>query len=169
MKRATNLFSLLNLIATAVLVAPLVAQEVGLPVGTDAPVIELEDLDGQLVDLGQLIGNRPILLEFWASWCSECAKLAPELDAAHERFGDEVEFLIVAVAVNQSKRRVRQHLERNEHPYRMLWDGSGRAVRAYKVPTTAVVVVIDRNGKVAYTGVGGEQDLVTAVEGVAQQ
>jgi thiol-disulfide isomerase/thioredoxin len=146
--------------------SPLGAQDVGLPLGTDAPAVDLEDLDGNPVELGSLIGERPILLEFWASWCSECAKLAPKMDAAYERYGEEVEFIVVAVAVNQSRRRVSRHFEQAQHPFRAVWDGKGEAVRAYKVPTTAVVMLIDKAGKIAYTGVGSDQDLEAALSAV---
>ena len=118
-------------------------QDVGLPVGSDAPAVQLEDLNGQMVDLGDLIGERPILLEFWATWCSQCAKLAPKIDAAYEQYGEQVEFVIVAIAVNQSVRRVARHFAESEQQFRVLWDGKGDAVRAYKVPTTAVVMVVD--------------------------
>jgi peroxiredoxin len=165
MNRAT-LVLLPALCAGIALASPLDAQDVGLPVGSDAPVVALEDLEGNPVDLAEFIGERPILLEFWASWCSECAKLAPKMDAAFERFGSQVEFIVVAVAVNQTRRRVSRHIEENGHPFRTLWDGDGKAVRAYKVPTTAVITVIDADGKIAYTGVGGGQDLQEALETV---
>jgi peroxiredoxin len=139
------------------------AQDVGLPIGSQAPAVVLEDLAGEPFDLAQYIGQRPLLIEFWASWCSVCEALAPRLRQAHERFGAEVDFLVVAVAVNQSKRRVQRHLEEHDTPYRFLWDGQGRATRAYKVPTTAHVVVVDSEGKISYTGVGADQDLESAL------
>lgn len=153
-----TLLALIGLVLSAPLNS-LGAQEVGLPVGSNAPAVQLEDLDGQVVDLGNMIGQRPLLLEFWATWCGQCAKLAPKIDAAYERYGDRVEFVIVAVAVNQSVRRVTRHFEATEHQFQVLWDGDGAAVRAYKVPTTAVVMVVDSVGKVSYTGVGPDQDL----------
>jgi hypothetical protein len=48
-----------------------------------------------------------------------------------------------------------------------LWDGKGRAVRAYRAPTTSYVVILDAAGAVAYTGVGESQDLVEALERIA--
>jgi len=139
------------------------AQDVGLPVGSEAPAVVLEDLAGEPVDLAQYLGQRPLLIEFWASWCGVCEALEPRMRQAYERFGTEVDFLVVAVAVNQSKRRVQRHVEEHELPYRFLWDGQGRATRSYKVPTTAHVVIIDSEGKISYTGVGADQDLESAL------
>lgn len=141
--------------------------QVGLPLGTVPPAVELEDLDGNAVRLDDFLGTRPVLIEFWATWCPVCQKLAPEVAAAHERFGDRVGFVVVAVGVNQTQRSVRRHLEDHPLPYRFLWDGRGRAVRAYRAPTTSYVVILDSAGSVAYTGVGESQDLVGALERIA--
>ena len=47
---------------------------------------------------------------------------------------------------------------------RFLPDARGAAVRAYKAMTTSIVVLLDADGQVAYTGVGSGQDLLGAVE-----
>lgn len=45
------------------------AQEVGLPIGTEVEAVQIEDLDGEPVDLAEYIGEKPVLFEFWATWC----------------------------------------------------------------------------------------------------
>lgn len=147
---------------------PVRAQESGvsLQIGARAPDVSLEDLDGNPVQLSDYIEGRPALLEFWASWCENCEALQPQMDAVHERFGDRVRVVAVAVAVAQSPRRVRRHVERHEHAYPYLWDVDGEAVRAYQAATTSIVVLVDSEGSVVYTGVGGDQDLVGPVESV---
>jgi thiol-disulfide isomerase/thioredoxin len=139
---------------------------VSLPVGTAAPDAEVEDLDGNPVRLGEFIAGKPALIEFWATWCENCEALQPQMDQVRTRFGDRVNVVAVAVAVAQSQRRVKRHLEDHDPGYPFLWDASGAAVRAYQAATTSIVVLVDGDGKVAYTGVGGGQDLVSAVERV---
>jgi thiol-disulfide isomerase/thioredoxin len=152
----------------AVVVAPLSAQQddVGIAVGARPPAITLEDLDGKPVDLGTIIGKKPVLLEFWATWCTLCAALLPKLEAARSRFGDRVEFVAIAVAVGQTPAAVKRHLARHPAPLRFLWDRGGNAVRAFQAPATSFVVVLDRDGRVAYTGIGEEQDIEGAVRRV---
>lgn len=147
-------------------VAPAIAQDVGIPVGRTPEAVQLEDLDGRAVDLAQWVGQGPVLLQFWATWCPICQALQPRLDAAYDRFGDDVAFIAVAVGVNQSPRSIRRHLERHPIPYSVLWDGRGRATRAYMAPTTGYVVILDADGKVAYTGVGEDQEIGAALEEV---
>ncbi len=139
-------------------------QEIGLPLGEKPLAVAIEDLDGNAVDLGEYIGGKPLLVEFWATWCPLCKALEPRLQAAHAMYGEQVEFLVVAVAVNQSQRRVRRHVESHEMPGRVLWDTGGRAVRAFKAPSTSYIVILDAEGKVAYTGLGEDQDIEAALE-----
>ena len=137
--------------------------EVGIAVGETPETPIIENLDGEPVDLSDYVGERPLLLEFWASWCEQCEALQPSMDAAFERYGEEVGFLAVAVAVAQSQRAVRRHLERHAIPFPMLWDTRGNATRAFLAPATAYVVILNAEGKVAYTGIGPQQDIVQAV------
>lgn len=139
---------------------------VGIPLGETPEPVQIEDLDGNPVDLADYIGSKPVLLEFWATWCPLCEALQPRLDAAHERYGDAVEFLIIGVAVNQTQRSIRRHIERHGMEGMVLWDTDGRATRAFQAPTTSYVVILDADGKVAYTGVGDDQDIEAALGGV---
>lgn len=145
------------------------AQESGIRVGSRAPAVAVKDLDGQRVELGQYIGRKPVLLEFWATWCEVCKALLPRVRAAHAEFGDRVEFFGVNVTVNQTPDRVRKYLDAEHPPYRTLYDDQGVATRAYEAPTTSFIVIIDRAGKVAYTGTGATQDLAAALRHVTAQ
>ncbi len=150
----------------AVLVAAadgLAAQDIGIPVGTKAPAIALADVDGKSVDVGHYIGTRPVLLEFWATWCPICKALEPSLKAAHARYGDSVQFFGVAVAVNESPRSIQRHLTEHPLPFPVLYDADGGAVRAYQAFTTSYIVVVDKTGKVAYTGSGEDQNIAAVL------
>lgn len=140
------------------------AQGVGPAVGTQAPAAALEDLDGNAVQLlSYAPRGKPALIEFWASWCEQCEALQPQLDRIRARHGDELSMVAVAVAVSQSVRRVKRHLDEHDPGYPYLWDARGEAVRAYNALTTAVVVLLDAQGKVAYAGVGSDQKLEAEV------
>jgi len=141
------------------------AQEViGIPVGQTPPAVTLENLNGDSVSLAQWIGKRPVVVEFWATWCPICEELLPKLEAAQKRYGDRAEFLVVAVAVNQSKNSVRRHLQKHPMPFTFLWDRNGAAVRAFQAPSTSYIAVLDAKGKVVYTGVGEDQNIDAALQ-----
>lgn len=144
------------------------AQEarIGIARGSTPVGLVLSDVNGGEIDLGEHFGAGPVLVEFWATWCENCEALHPRLLAAHGRFGDRVDFFAIAVAVGQSERRVRRHLERHPVPYPTLWDERGEAVRAFETPATSYVVILDESGAVAYTGLGRDQDIEAAIEEV---
>lgn len=145
--------------------AGLHAQDViGIPVGETPPAVTLENLNGDSVSLSQWIGKKPVIVEFWATWCPICAELLPRMAAAQQKYGDRAEFLVVAVAVNQSKNTVRRHLDKHPMPFTFLWDGNGAAVRAFQAPSTSYIAVLDAKGKVVYTGVGEDQNIDEAVQ-----
>lgn len=155
-----------GLLVTLALAAPFFsagAQESGIPVGTAAPAAAVETLDGRSADLKDLIGKRPLVIEFWATWCSNCRELEPTIMAAHARYKDRVTFVGVAVSVNQSDERVRRYIAEHMQGFTHFYDRRGNAVEAYDVPATSYVVVVDAKGKVVYTGLGGRQAIDAAI------
>jgi thiol-disulfide isomerase/thioredoxin len=146
--------------AFAVLPSDARAQDVGLAIGTTPASAQVEDLDGNPIDLARFVGKqKPVLFEFWATWCPLCKALEPRLQAAKKQFGDKVDFVVVAVAVNENPRRIRAHLADNPAVGPVFFDAKGAAVRAYEAPTTSYVIILDASGKVAYTGTGSDQPI----------
>lgn len=141
---------------------PAAAQDVGLPLGEVPAAVQLEDLDGNTVDLAMIVGKKPVLIEFWATWCPLCEALEPRIRAAKQQHGDALEVLIIAVGVNQTPRSIRRHVDKHAPPGALLFDARGRAARAYKAPSTSYVVALDADGRVVYTGVGEDQDIAGA-------
>ena len=154
------------LVAALLMASPLSlqAQDVGIVVGTQAPrTIVLETLDGAKADLGQFIGKGPVLIQFWAAWCSSCHELAPRVAAAKRKYDKRVRFVGVAVSVNQSPTLAKRYAAKHKTPLELFYDREGLAADAFEAPGTSYVVVLDRAGKVVYTGMGGEQDIEGAV------
>jgi len=69
----------------------------------------------------------------------------------------------IGVGVNQTPASIRRHLADHPLPFPVLFDAGGAAVRAYQAPTTSYIVVLDKTGKVSYTGAGAEQDVARAL------
>ena len=171
MSRTIQSFAVaLALAGSTVHATPASAQEtrIGIERGSVPAGLTLSDVEGGEVDLGQHFGHGPVLIEFWATWCENCEALHPRMLEAHERYGDRVTFIAIAVAVGQSERRIRGHLEKHPVPYPTLWDGRGEAVRAFETPATAYIVILDAAGRVAYTGIGRDQDIDAAIRGVLE-
>jgi thiol-disulfide isomerase/thioredoxin len=146
--------------------ARLHAQELGIDLGSAAPSAKVHTLDGKEADLGQYVGKTPVLMEFWATWCPNCRELEPTLLDVAKKYGTKVKFVGIAVSVNQSPERVKAFVDKHKLPGDQYFDTKGNATGAYDVPATSYVVVINKAGKVVYTGLGGKQDLEGAIKKV---
>lgn len=134
-----------------------------LEVGTKAPAAAVETLDGKPVDLSTFIGDKPVLVEFWATWCPQCKALEPQMQAAVRKYGDRMRFVAVAVSANQTPARVKAYAERHAIPMTFVFDTKGNATGAYDVFATSTIFVIDSKGSIVYAGQGGDQDIEAAL------
>jgi len=158
----------ITLSVLAGLATPVAAQlEAGIKVGSVAPSVIIEDLDGHPMDLSTVLGKKPVLLEFWATWCPLCRALLPEIDKVQKAYGNRVALFGVNVTVNDSKERVGRYVAQHHPAFQVLWDSKGAGARAFDVPSTSYIVVVDGSGKVVYTGSGEKQDLLEAVRKAA--
>ena len=150
--------------AAAIAPRALQAQDLGIEVGAVAPAAKVYALDGKEANLSQYIGKTPIVMEFWATWCPNCKELEPTVVQLAKKYGTQVKFVGVAVSVNESPERVKLYIEKHALPGDHYFDTKGEATGAYDVPATSYVVVINKAGKVVYTGLGGKQNLEAAIK-----
>ena len=151
-------------IALLSVAAPLRAQESGIDVGKAAPGAKLETLDGKIADLAQYIGKGPVMIEFWATWCPNCKELEPAMLAVQKKYAGKVQFVGIAVSVNESPELVRLYVQKHGLAGAQFYDRKGTAIDAYDAPATSYVVVVNKAGKVVYTGLGGTQNLDAAIQ-----
>ncbi|HYW30365.1 MAG TPA: TlpA disulfide reductase family protein [Gemmatimonas sp.] len=152
------------LLAPALAPRYIAAQEPsGIAVGAKAPGAAVEMLDGRAVDLASFLGRKPVVMEFWATWCPLCRKLEPQMKAMRAQYVDRVTFVSVGVPQNQTPERQLAHVTKEGMTGEFVFDRKSAASAAYKVPHTSYVVVVDAKGTVVYTGVGADQDLAAAI------
>jgi thiol-disulfide isomerase/thioredoxin len=160
----SSMVAVAMLAAVAVAPATVRAQDLGIEVGSAAPAAKVFALDGKEADLSQYIGKTPMLIEFWATWCPNCKELEPTMHEVAKKYGAQVKFVGVAVSVNETPERVKAYVAKYNIPGDHYFDTKGQATGAYDVPATSYVVVINKAGKVVYTGLGGKQNLEAAIK-----
>jgi peroxiredoxin len=141
-----------------------VAQEGGIALGVEAPAASVATLDGKTTDLSVYYDGKPVVLEFWATWCPLCKQMEPAMEAARRRHSSRVNFVSVGVAANQTAERQKEYADKQHLSGTFVFDKDGAAVKAFSVPHTSYIVVIDAKRRVVYTGVGGEQDIEAALK-----
>lgn len=124
------------------------AQEQPPTVGNLAPEIVLQTLQGDTVRLASFRG-RPILLNFWASWCSPCRIEMPLLltaYAAHRSAG--LEILAVNLTDQERGKDVRRFVEEQAMRFPVLLDRRGKVRERYGLVSLPTTVFIDTAGVV---------------------
>lgn len=112
--------------------------------GKPAPQWTLRRLDnGEAVSLSQFKG-RPVVLNFWASWCGPCRTEHPTLEWGARKFGDQVVFL--GVVFEDSEANARQFLQENGHSFPQLFDPASTMAVDYAVSGVPETYFIDAQG-----------------------
>jgi cytochrome c biogenesis protein CcmG, thiol:disulfide interchange protein DsbE len=112
-----------------------------------APTFDLKRLDGTgRVDLASLRGKKPIVLDFWASWCVPCIGEAKRLTAAQRRYGDRVAFL--GVDTKDYAPYARAWQRKHGITYPSVHDGDGKVLSRWGGLPIPRIFFIDRSGKV---------------------
>ncbi len=109
-----------------------------------APGFALTTLDGETVDLASLAG-KPLVLNFWATWCQPCALEHPNLLAGARR-NPGVVFL--GVLYGDTPEKAKWYLERAGSAYPTLVDPGQRTAMDYGVGGVPETFFIDREGRI---------------------
>ena len=120
--------------------------------GREAPAFSLSDMDGQAVSLAGLRG-RPVVINFWASWCTPCAYEHPELLAAAQRW-EPKGVAFYGVVYGDTEEAARAFLKRRGSAYPNLLDLDQRVAIDYGVAGVPETYVIDGQGRIARKFVG---------------
>jgi len=113
-----------------------------------APVFDLARLDGEgRIDLASMRGRKPIVLDFWASWCVPCIHEAKRLQQAQGQYGSEVAF--IGVDSKDYGPDARTWERRHGITYPSVHDGSGAVLNRWEGRTLLPsIFFVDRHGKV---------------------
>lgn len=118
-----------------------------------APEFRLKTFDGGEMSLAALQG-KPLVLNFWASWCyPACYEEAPLLEATWRKFKDRG-LLVVGVAIQDKEANAREFLQRFGFTFPNAPDPGSKVSIDYGVYGVPETFFIDRQGRIAYKHVG---------------
>lgn len=125
------------------------------PPKVEAPDFTVENADGEEVKLSDYVG-KPIVLNFWASWCSPCKSEMPEFNAAWEELDGEVQFLMVNMTdgARETVESAREYVEGEGFTFPVLFDTKSEAAIAYSAYSLPTTYFIDAEGYVTARAVG---------------
>lgn len=118
------------------------ATEVEMPkIGYSAPQFSLSGLDGETYSL-QSLNGKPVLLNFWASWCGPCRTEAPELVSLYETYKGKIEIYAINVTASDSVEGAKAFVEEFGFEFPVLLDETAETAKKYgirPIPTTFFV------------------------------
>ncbi len=119
----------------------------------DAPALVGETLAGENFDLSA-VGNRPVLIHFWATWCPVCGVEADSIDSLSQAYP------VITVAMQSgSAREVREHLQAHDLGFNTINDADGRIATDWHVKGLPTSYIVDKDMKIRFVTVGYTPEL----------
>lgn len=119
------------------------------------PDFSLKKLNGQEFNIGDHLGKKVIVIDFWATWCKPCLKLLKKISKLQEKFGKEVLFLAISTDDSSAFSRIENFVKSRNYKFTVLLDPDSSVSALFnpssKIPFT---MIIDKSGKITYTHTG---------------
>lgn len=126
----------------------------GLPKeGQRAPNATLVDLQGSQLKISDLKG-RPLIINFWATWCPPCRAEIPELDAVYREHRDKG-LEVLGINYGEESETVQGFLKGMEVSYRIVMDPYDEAADRYRIAALPTSFFVDSEGIIRAVHLGG--------------
>ena len=113
-------------------------------VGKAAPDFELQNLDGQSISLSDLKG-KPVLINFWATWCGPCVSEMPYLQEIHDEWSGKG-LVVLAINIGDSSSEAEQFLQNHNLSLPVLLDTGKVVAQRYNIRGIPTTFFIDKDG-----------------------
>ncbi|MEW5800796.1 MAG: TlpA disulfide reductase family protein [bacterium] len=110
----------------------------------------LQSIHDQKVSLTDFLGNKVILINFWATWCPYCVAEIPHLNKIEKSLADQVKF--ISIDIGEKPEKVLNFAKKKDVAFDVLLDQQGDVARRYRVKGTPTNIVIDKKGNIVYYG-----------------
>ena len=112
-----------------------------------APEFTMYDRQGNAVRFTDFLG-KPVILNFWASWCGPCKSEMPELEAAYREYGDQIQFLMVDLSdgVQETVEKAAGYIDEQGYTFPVYFDSDMEGASTYGVTGIPVTFFIDAEG-----------------------
>ncbi|MDD2393070.1 MAG: TlpA disulfide reductase family protein [Eubacteriales bacterium] len=134
-----------------------------------APDFKVYNYDGKEVMLSDYFG-KPIVLNFWASWCPPCKAEMPTFNAVYQDIKDDVQFLMVDLVDGQKETEAKgkAYIEEQGFTFPVLFDNDGSAGYMYQISSIPTTFFLDKDGYIAsyHTGMMDAIQLQSGINGI---
>lgn len=111
-----------------------------------APDFTVTDMDGNSVSLSDKFG-KPIIVNFWASWCPPCKSEMPDFEEAFKEYGNEITFMMVNMTGGrETVESAKSFIEKSTYSFPVYFDTEYQAAMTYGVSSIPQTIFIDKYG-----------------------
>lgn len=134
---------------------------------SNAGSLAFEKLDGGSIALADYKGQKPVILDFFATWCPNCQRDMPVLDRFYDKYKEDVE--VIGVNLQEPSEKVQEFVSSYGISFPVVLDPSGRASQLFGVRYTNTHILIDKEGNVTRVIPGDirEADITALIKGEA--
>jgi len=108
--------------------------------------LSLAKLGGGTINLADYRGEKPVILDFWASWCPNCKRDMPRLNAWYQKYQDEVE--VIGINLQEPIGTVQRFVDSRNITFPIALDPQRQASSAFLIQYTNTHILINKEGKV---------------------
>ena len=131
--------------------------------GDMAPDFTVEMLDGSHITLSELRG-KVVLVNFWATWCPPCREEMSHLQKdVIDRFAGK-DVVVLPISRGEERKTVESFLKKMGYTFPVGLDGNQSIYKKYASNYIPRSVVVGKDGKVVYVGVGYDKEIATAID-----
>ena len=112
----------------------------------------LKNQQGELFELDNIVGKKPVYLKFWATWCKPCMQQMPHFQHAYEQYGDTIDTIAINIDLNDDPDAVAAVEKRFNLTMPIMTDHTGKVAQHYQFIGTPFHVLLDKTGQVIFEG-----------------
>lgn len=125
------------------------------PTANAAPDFTVFDKDGSEITLSDFKG-KPVIVNFWATWCPYCIMEFPNFQKMFENYGDRVSFMMIDLTdgYRETQSGAEAYISDNGYTFPVYFDLRGSASSAYAATSIPLSLFIDKDGNLVETKLG---------------
>jgi len=114
-----------------------------------APSFTIETMDGKMIKLETILGQGPLFLDFWATWCQPCLNSMPIWSKYSEKY-PRMQFYAISIDKPRDKKKAEQMVKSKKYAFNVGYDGSGDLTNLFGIKDVPRLFIIDQSGEIIF-------------------
>lgn len=123
--------------------------------GRKAPNFKLDNINGETVQLNDYLGEGPVLVCFWATWCKPCLEELKKYNKTYKKYAENgLKMVAISNDNERSIAKVKPFIKRKGYSFDVLLDPNTKAAKKYYANNVPHTIIINKDGNIVYSHSG---------------